>query len=187
MAKRDQDGPYLGPLEIRAGGLARTAVGLGVAAVPLVSLLIFKRGIGPSVATAGYALFAVLLVGEVVRYVRWRAKGCLVRLDAAGVTLSGGRVVGWDEIREVREVRRSRYADGLVFLPRDGAELPVFAITLFVLRPRTQAERMACIWGSPLVLSPRTLDVSRTQIVDAVRRFSGGVPILDERREIVVS
>ena len=186
MAKREIDGPDLGPLEIATGGLGRLVGTLILFAVSVAAQMIFRSGVAGTVAQVACAFFAVLVLAAVVRHVRWRAKGALVRLDDAGITLVHGRTVGWAEIREMREVHKG-FTQGLVLLPRDDAELPVFAITLFVLRRRSQAARMTRRWGSPLVLVPGHLDVSRTQIVDAVRRFSGGVPILDEERELVVS
>jgi hypothetical protein len=186
MAKREIDGPDLGPLEIAVGGIAPIVVTVVLILLCFVSEAVFGSGISAVVARVAFPVLAVLLVATVVRHLRWRAKGRLVRLDDTGVTVLDGRTVGWAEIREVREVHK-RATEGLVFLPRDDAELPVFSITLFVLRRRSQAARMTRLWGSPLVLVPGHLNVSRTQIVDAVRRFSGGIPILDEERELVVS
>ncbi|MYS23376.1 hypothetical protein GA0115240_152318 [Streptomyces sp. DvalAA-14] len=186
MAKRDQDGPDLGPLEIRAGGLGRLLAKAMLPATALVLQAVVRDGFAGTIDTVICAFVGAMVLGVGVRHVRWRSKGCLVRLDEAGVTLTGVRTVGWAEIREVREVHRNAW-EGLVFLPQDDAVLPMFDIPLFVLRRRTRRDRRTRLWGSPLVLSPMNLDASRTQIVDAVRRFSGGVPILDEKRELVVS
>ncbi|WP_164835834.1 PH domain-containing protein [Actinacidiphila soli] len=121
-----------------------------------------------------------------VRHLRWRRRGCLVRIDEDGITVTGARTVGWDEICEVREVRRGQWL-GLVPIAREGFELPLFEVVLFWVRPSTAAARTARRWGGPLVLLPAKLDVGGTQIVDAVRRFGAGVPVLDEQRQTVVS
>jgi hypothetical protein len=186
MAERGKNGPDFGPLEIRAGGVGRLLLASVVLSLSQVRMAVFGDGVFAVLGKAVCGLFALLLLAVVIRHVRWRRKGCLVRVDDAGITLAGEPTVGWGDVSEVREVRKGQII-GLVVIPRDGVTLPVLHITLFTLRPGTLAARTARRWGSPLVLFPRVLDVSRTEIVDAVRRFSSGVPILDERREIVVS
>jgi hypothetical protein len=109
-----------------------------------------------------------------------------VRIDEVGITVTGARTVGWDEICEVREVRRG-YWEGLVPIAREGFELPLFEVVLFWVRPSAAAAHTAPRWGGPLVPLPAKLHVSMTQIVDGVRRFGPGVPVLDEQRQTVVS
>jgi len=167
-------------LEIRAGGLGWKLVTSASTLLFGARLVMFEDGyeVGLGISLCGLAGFGVLKL--VVEHVIWRRKGCLVRLDDAGVTLFDGQTVSWREISEVRYPGKSPL---LVFLPRDGATLPVFSQELF-LRPRAARERLTRRWGSPLVLVPRNLDVSRDEIIDAVRQFGGGVPVFDERRQL---
>jgi hypothetical protein len=182
LAKRGKSGPDFGPLEIRAGGLGRLLVTLVLLSPSSVNSAASHDGFDAVLGRVACGFLVLLVLLAVVRHVRWRRKGCLVRLDDAGVTLAGGHTVNWREISEVRDVRKHR---GLVFVPRDGVTLPVFSIALFHLRPGTLVERMTRRWGSPLVLLPRFLDVSRDQIIDAVRQFGGGVPVFDEQAALV--
>jgi len=181
LAKRGKSGPDFGPLEIRAGGLGWKLV--SVASGLLFGVrLVTKDGYEVVLGMSLCGLGGLAVLRLVVEHVIWRRKGCLVRLDDAGVTLFDGRTVSWREISEVRDPRKGPV---LVFLPRDGATLPVFSRELF-LRPHTARERLTRRWGSPLVLIPGALDASKDEIIDAVRRFSGGVPVFDERRQLAV-
>ncbi|MEV5012641.1 MULTISPECIES: PH domain-containing protein [unclassified Streptomyces] len=169
-------------MEIRVGGLRRFFVLVGV---PTLWVLLLG-GLHRTLAEVGGAFVVMLLVAVVVRHLRWRRRGCLVRIDDDGITVTGARTVGWNEIREIREVRRAGW-QGLVPIAREGIELPLFDVVLFWVRPSTAAARMERRWGGPLVLFPAKLDADGTQIIDAVRRFSQGVPVLDEQRQTVVS
>src|SRR5882757_4121138 len=115
----------------------------------------------------GFACAVAVLI--VVLSVSSRRKGCLVRLDDAGVTLFGGQTVSWSAISEVRDIRKKQI---LVFLPRDGAVLPMLSVGMLV-RPHILEKRLTRRWGSPLVLAPRALDASADEIIDGVRRSSG--------------
>lgn len=175
-------GPEDGPLEMRAGGLGRV---LSPFVGPLVLCLgdLMRRlpfdgrsWSVPAVFAGACALVLVFLVGrELVRYRRRRRRGCLVRIDDSGITLAGSRTVGWDAIREVRDVRRSG-RQGLVPIAHAGVELPLFDAVPLRDRARVAA-RVERFWGGPLVLIPSRLDTDATRITAAIRHFGRGVPV----------
>lgn len=143
------------------GGLRRFLIVGGVAVFLLLLPQALLGGYHRVGAEVCGAFVAVVLVGVLVRHLRWRRRGCLVRIDEDAITVTGARTVGWDEICEVREVRRG-YWEGLVPVAREGFELPVFEVVLFWVRPSTAAARTARRWGGPLVLLPAKLDVGTT-------------------------
>ena len=172
--KRGGSGPVSGPLEIRAGWM-----GWQLAAVVSSALGILRMARDHNHITAfvGKVLLVLVLAGlvvTVVRVVRARAQGPLLRLDDAGITFTHGRTVGWGEISEIREVNKGA---GLAFLPEGQVELPPLAPVLFRSSAQGVARRRTKRFGTPLVLFPQGLDVSKDEIVAAVRRYGAGVPL----------
>lgn len=186
MAGQGMGGMNTEPLEIRVGGLRRFLVLVGMLVLFFLLPQVLMGGYHRTAAEVGVAGVATLLVGALVRHLRWRRRGCLVRIGEDGITVTGARTVGWNEIREVREVRRAGWL-GLVPIAGEGVELPLFDVVLFRVRPSTAAARTERRWGGPLILLPAKLDVDGSRIVGAVRRFGPGVPVLDEQRQAVVS
>lgn len=173
MKRRGGSGPVSGPLEIKAGGTGWQLVSMLSSAVAVTRL---AREHNHVAAVAGWCLLGLLLLAVLLtaaRMVRLKALGTLLRLDDAGITGADGRTAGWGEIAEVREVK----GDGLAFLPATPAELPVFAPVLFSASARGVARRRTERYGTPLVLFPVALDASKEDIVGAVRRFGGGIPL----------
>lgn len=186
MAGQEMVALDTGPLEIRVGGLRRLLVLAGMLVLFFLLPQVLLGGYHRTVAEVGGAFVASLLVGALVRHLRWRRRGCLVRIGEDGITVTGARTVGWNEIREVREVRRAGWL-GLVPIAEEGIELPLFDVVLFRVKPSTAAARTERRWGGPLILLSAKLDVDGTRIVGAVRRFGPGVAVLDEQRQDVVS
>ncbi|CAG7627972.1 hypothetical protein [Actinacidiphila bryophytorum] len=172
MKRRGGSGPVSGPLEIKAGGTGWQLVSVLSSAVGVTRL---AREHNHVAAVAGWCLMGLLLAVllTAARMVRLKAQGALLRLDDAGITGADGRTAGWGEIAEVREVK----GNGLAFLPAAPAELPVFAPVLFPASARGVARRRTERFGTPLVLFPVALDASKEDIVAAVRRFGGGIPV----------
>lgn len=175
-------GPDSGPLVIRVGRgyLAAYCAGwLG----PLVGFgadALFEHGAKAVFGLVVFVVFGAFGVAVVFLAVQ-RVGRDLARLDDSGIALAGGRTVAWGEISVVRHERKREW-EGLVFVPRDRVELPILLGPLFpFMSAHSYAQRLTSHWGSPLVLFPRYLNVSSAQVIDAVRRFGGGVPMHDER------
>ncbi len=134
MAGQGMGGMNTEPLEIRVGGLRRFLVLVGMLVLFFLVPQVLMGGYHRTAAEVGGAGVATLLVGALVRHLRWRRRGCLVRIGEDGITVTGARTVGWNEIREVREVRRAGWL-GLVPIAGEGVELPLFRCVLFRVRP----------------------------------------------------
>ncbi|MFG1806176.1 hypothetical protein [Streptomyces sp. NPDC049040] len=172
MKQRGGSGPVSGPLEIGPGAIRWQLVSIVCSSLGVLRLAGRHDHIVALVGMSlmGLILAAVLLM--VVRQLRLRSLGPLLRIDEAGIALFDGRTVRWTEIREVREVGKGT---GLAFLPAGPAELPVLAPALFMASPEGVARRRTERYGTPLVVFPAALDTSKEEISAAVRRF--GVPL----------
>lgn len=172
--KRDRGrGPVSGPLEIRAAGTGWQLAALASSALGVSRMAREHHHVA---ALAGRALLGFLLAAALLllaRAVRLRAQGTLLRFDDAGITLFGGRTVAWGEVAEVREVKGA----GLAFFPTGTAELPVFAPGLLCAGEQGVARRRTERYGTPLVLFPVALDASKEEILAAVHRYGGGIPL----------
>ncbi|MFI0717874.1 hypothetical protein [Streptomyces sp. NPDC021224] len=107
-----------------------------------------------------------------------RRRGCLLRIDAAGLTVAGEPTVPWRELRKA-EVRRG---GALVFFSWSSSEkLPLLPVGL---RPGRVAERrhrkrLTKHFGSSMVVPARLYGVRRAELVAAVRHYSGTVPVFE--------
>jgi hypothetical protein len=131
---------------------------------------VIKRAVAWLVfGTAVVALSAVL---------RMRAMGCLMRLDADGVTVRGRRTVAWSEVCAVRWVKPGRKrVEAVVFLPQPGAVLPEFPRGIRLSHPRRSSAALTKRFGSPLVVLPGNVDAQVSGIRAAVEAF-GDVPFV---------
>jgi hypothetical protein len=174
MKRRGGSSPVSGPLEIGAATIRRQLLTMVTGALSEVRLV---EKHNRAVVLTGWLLIGLFLAAAallVVRHRRLRAQSPLLRLDEAGMSLFDGRTVGWGEIGEVREVGKGT---ALAFLPRGAAELPPFAPVLLPSSAEGVARRRMERYGTPLVLSPVALDVSREDILAAVRRYGGAIPV----------
>ncbi len=180
MSRKDEVAPCWGPLEIGAGGLGRQAAGVLLAAV--VGVIAGTAGshdfrlLSVCVAAGLYLMQLALSCGRILMR---RAKGPLVLLDDFGITVVGERTVAWEELIEVRVSKRR--VEGVAFVPRFGTEVPSAPMRPLLSGRRTWAAQMSKAYGSPLVLVPASLDVSTNQILAAVHRFGGGLPVRDRQ------
>lgn len=109
---------------------------------------------------------------------RLRAMGCVLRIDAAGVTVAGEQTVPWGRLRRVELVRRGV----VVFLPRIPEEgvLPLVpgGLRLGGARRRRRVRgELVDRYGSPMVLFVRSYGVRAQEVLDAVCVHSGGEPV----------
>lgn len=172
------DGPLAGPLELGTRKLRVILLPLLCMEAPLIvqfSHSGFDRVMG-SVCAAFVALAALVAVAARLRMKRL---GCVLRIDECGITVTGKRTIGWDEIRQVRVVRRGRQAF-VVPIPREGLDLPTLDLGLFASSSGRKAARFTRRWGGPLVVVPAAHATSEDTIVAAVRRFGRGVPVAYE-------
>jgi hypothetical protein len=109
---------------------------------------------------------------------RLKAVGCVLRIDAAGVTV-GDRTVPWGQLERVEAVRR-RVVAFVPRIPGEGDLLPLVPTGSREgnadRRRRTQywlAER----YGSPMVVFTTLYGARVDEILEAVRLYSGGEPV----------
>lgn len=184
MKQRGGSGPVSGPLEIRAAGAGWQLLSVACSALGVFRMARDHNHITALAGKALLVLFLAALVLLVVRQLRLRAQSPLLRLDDAGIALFDGRTVGWAEIGEVREAAKGT---ALAFLPSGSAELPAFAPVFFRSSAEGVARRRAERYGTPLVLFPAVLDATREDIVAAVRRYGGGIPLTSADGEAVTT
>lgn len=173
MKRRRGSGPVSGPLEIRVA-MGWQVVGVASGALGMSRMACDHNHI---TALVGKVLLVLVLAGlllAVVRLVRLRTQGALLRLDDAGIAFPDGRTVTWGEIAEVRQTDKG---GGLAFFPRGAVELPPYAPVLFRSSVAGVARRRTERFGTPLVLFPVVLDASQQEILAAVHRFGGGIPL----------
>lgn len=107
-----------------------------------------------------------------------RRRGCLLRIDAAGVTVSGEPTVVWGELRKA-EVWRG---GALVFFSWSSSEkLPLLPVGLTPGRAaeRRHRKRLVKRFGSVMVVPTRLYGVRRAELVAAVRHYGGTVPVFE--------
>jgi hypothetical protein len=174
MKRRGGSGPVSGPLEIRATGIGWQLLSIGCSALGLTRLARDRGHVAALVGLALLVLLVTMVALLVVRQLRLRAQGALLRLDDAGIALFDGRTVGWSEIGEVREVSKGT---ALAFFARGSAELPAFAPGVLLFSAEGVARRRTARYGTPLVLFPVALDATKEDIVAAVRRYGAGIAL----------
>ncbi|MEV7778298.1 hypothetical protein [Kitasatospora sp. NPDC088351] len=176
MSSADAYRQDLSPLEVRLRPWGFAPVLLGLSFPVLLSLrllldpssgLSFPLGCATLAFGAGGAVF-VLTVRR-----RLRAMGCLVRLDAEGVTVHGRRTVPWPDLSEVRwGPGGGRRPAAVVFVARPGVTLPALPSVLPFSRPAARAAALTRRFGSPLVILPGGLDTTAPRILAGVQRLS---------------
>ncbi|WP_327287736.1 hypothetical protein [Streptomyces sp. NBC_01198] len=121
----------------------------------------------------GVLLLSVMFWAQQLRL---RSLGCLLRIDAAGVTVVGESTVPWRDLRKVEVVRRRIVA----FVPRSADVVPpIVPSGLKRLNPQRTREKLTARFGSSLVVPTSAYGVSAEEIVHAVRTYSGGLPVFD--------
>lgn len=121
------------------------------------------------------AAWALVFLGRQYALLR---RGCLLRIDAAGLTVAGEPTVVWGELRKA-EVWRG---GAVVFFSwSSSAKLPLLPVGL---RPGRAAERrhrkrLTKHFGSAMVVPTRLYGVRRAEVVAAVRHYSGTVPVFE--------
>lgn len=107
---------------------------------------------------------------------RLRSLGCLLRIDASGVTVAGEQTVPWRDLGKV-EVIKGRI---VAFVPRSAdVALPVMPSGFRSRNPGRTRDRIAARFGTPLIVSTTAYNVRVDEIVEAVRTCSGGLPVFD--------
>jgi hypothetical protein len=124
----------------------------------------------PVVLGCVFALLQLfLLYGQIPL---WRA-GCMMRIDAAGVTVTGSPTVAWEELERV-----SLTATLVAFHPKEpGRELPM---AWYGRKPRNVQrlrERLLARFGTTLVVASNVYGLKPKDFADAVRTYSGGLPV----------
>lgn len=109
------------------------------------------------------------------QYRLWRA-GALMVVNGAGITVKGEPTVPWRDLDRVVVVRRRV----LAFHARwPDAELPLGTAGLRPRNPGRQRAQLVQRYGTPLVVSPSMCGLTVRDVVDAVRRYSAGLPVFD--------
>jgi hypothetical protein len=141
----------------------------------LLALALLGGDATADVKAEGFVVFMLPWAWLVGKEVRARRLGFAVRIDTAGVTVPRKPAVAWRELDRVEVHRRGR---AVVFVPRDpAAELPFPPIGLWDGRGRQR--RWARRYGSTLVIPTRTYRTSVAEVLEAVRRYSPGLPVFD--------
>ncbi|MFI0895379.1 hypothetical protein [Streptomyces sp. NPDC020983] len=154
--------------------VARTAVVAGIVAVVTLNPTDWHVTTGSVVRGCYFLGWGMFFVGQQYELHR---RGCLLRIDEAGLTVAGEPTVPWRELRKA-EVRRG----GLVFFPWSPAtELPLLPVGPRVLSggARRRRKRLMKQFGTALVVPTRLYGVRRAEVVAAVRHYSGTVPVFE--------
>ncbi|MCZ4126183.1 hypothetical protein [Streptomyces sp. H39-S7] len=156
------------------GMAARTAVLAGV-----VTAVVLDPVDGH--VTRGSVAYGCLLAAQSAFFLGQQyalyVRGCLLRIDAAGLTVIGEPTVPWRELRKA-EVRRG----ALVFFPwSPETALPMLPVGLKspAMDARRRRRRLARRFGSPMVVFTRLYGVRRAEVIAAVRRYSANVPVFE--------
>lgn len=131
-------------LELRAGSLwtvLLVPVALCLTSVP--RLLSARDHFDRVVLSVSFGFLVTGTVIMLVAQLRLRAMGCLVRLDAEGVTVHGYETVSWadlDEVRWITQGKRKKRTSGdlVVFVARPGFSLPVMPWACHSRNPHRQ-------------------------------------------------
>lgn len=157
-----------GGYEVRARwGLARTWMVFAPAAVAAVVAFVLPWQVARRPCYVNAAVWTLL---PVVDYVRFRAKGCLLRIDGAGLTVSGRPTVPWSEVRKAEEARGA-----VVFFSwGDDSRLPLLPYDAFSFTTaRRRREQLTDRFGSPMVLHTRLYGVRPAEVLAAVHAHDG--------------
>lgn len=178
MAGPERGSPERPRLEIRwdRRALRRNTAFLTLFLLAYIALAVLAPGLLGVIGKAGVVVSGfVLLVGRVNAW-RVRRRPVAAILDEAGVSFSFGRrrAAAWDTLREVRLESAGRGLllalrplQVIAFVPNAATDVP----------PRTFRERQAArIYGTSLLLAPRTVTPDADSILAAVQRLSD-VPI----------
>lgn len=159
-----QDSGY----EVRARwGLSRTWAVCAAAAIAAGIGLFDPLHVPRGTCCVSAAFWGLLPIAD---YVRLRAKGCLLRIDGAGLTVSGRPTVPWSQVRKAEEAR------GAVVFFTWGADegLPLLPYDLFSsTSERRRRKQLAARFGSPMVLPARLYGVRPAKVMAAVRAHDG--------------
>ncbi|CAG6397396.1 conserved hypothetical protein [Actinacidiphila cocklensis] len=132
----------------------------------------------PLTAFVGGTMASGLLIW--IRAFRLRSLGCVLRIDAAGVTVAGAPAVPWERLRRV-ELARRRVVVFLPRIPEEGDPLPLVPDG-FIQGARGRRrlhDTLVDRYGSPMVLFTAMYGVSPREVLDAVRYYSGGEAVSD--------
>lgn len=177
MEQTEQCGAEIGGMEVRLRfDFGRVA---GTALIPLaVVLWVLDPFDGDVTLSSGVIGGGVLLLSLMfwAQQLRLRSLGCLLRIDAGGVTVVGEPTVPWRDLRKVEVVKRGF----VTFVPRSAdVVLPAMPSGLRRRNPRRTRERLTARFGSSLVVATSAYNVRVEEIVHAVRTYSGGLPVVD--------
>jgi hypothetical protein len=156
------------------GTVARTAVVVGIVAAVMLNLTDWHVTTGSVVCGCYFLGWGMFFAGQQYQL---HQRGCLLRIDEAGLTVAGEPTVPWRELRKA-EVRRGV----VVFFPWSSAsELPLLPVGLKVLNggARRRRKRLMKQFGTALVVPTRLYGVRRAEVVAAVRHYSGNVPVFE--------
>ncbi|MFI0717875.1 hypothetical protein [Streptomyces sp. NPDC021224] len=128
----------------------------------------------PALVLGGLLLVTVVVVQRALY--RMRKTGCLIRIDPAGITVHGEQTVPWHDLDRAVVVRGRLVAFHARQPDRQLPLAPVGNVRPRSARIRRQLDRR---FGTQLVVSPRLYGLRAEEIVAAVRRYSGGLPVFD--------
>lgn len=156
--------------------------GLPLGRVAILPVALLVRVLGPF--HGDEPLAGVLSGGAVagsflwVQAFRLSSLGCVLRIDAAGVTVAGKPVVPWERLRRV-ELAKRRVVVFLPRIPEEGDPLPLVPDGLMqsARGRRRVRDELVDRYGSPMVLFTAMYGVSPREVLDAVRFHSGGDPV----------
>ncbi|MFG1809622.1 hypothetical protein [Streptomyces sp. NPDC049040] len=177
MVQAERQKARTGAYEVRVRrswvwNLSRMAVSLGIA---LWILDPFDGNVTTSSGVIGGSVLLLNLTFWTSQF-RLRALGCLMRIDAAGVTVAGQPTVPWKDLAKA-EVLKQR---SLVLVPRSPeVELPLAPTGFRPLDAQRKRRRLTARFGSPLIVYASVYGEDMDDLVAAVRRYSGGLPVFD--------
>nr|WSX78038.1 hypothetical protein OH826_31835 [Streptomyces sp. NBC_00899] len=158
--------------------------GLPLVEMAILPAALLVRVLGPFHGDEPFAgvIPGCAVVGSLhwARAFRLRSLGCVLRIDAAGVTVAGAPAVPWERLRRV-ELARRRVVVFLPRIPEEGDPLPLVPDG-FIQGARGRRrlhDTLVDRYGSPMVLFTAMYGVSPREVLDAVRYYSGGEAVSD--------
>jgi hypothetical protein len=158
-----------GGYEIRIRGGALTAARAAVVAgcVAKVLVLLVHRSTTREILVWGSTVVLVVGALTLARYEQLRRLGCLLRIDAEGLTVAGQPTLPW------RDLRKTETARGAVVFFSWGADasLPMLPDGSLPWRASRRRDRLTERFGSPMVLPTRLYGVRSAEVMDAIHTY----------------
>ncbi|NUP36644.1 MAG: hypothetical protein HOY76_06365 [Streptomyces sp.] len=168
------DEPPSGAYELRSHGGWETAARATVIAAVVTGVIPGPVDGHPTWGSLSYGLFlASWGVVFMARQHQLHAMGCLMRIDAAGLTVAGQPTVPWQDVRKAVVRRRA-----VVFFSWGiDTELPMLPTGYRMRNGARTRRRLTEKFGSPMVVPLGLYGVRRAEVLAAVRTYCGKVAV----------